>query len=128
MYRSKHLRVTGVLAGCLLTLSITAAATAMPINLIGTATPQTLMTDVRYRRSIPPAAVFGLFGAVLGAAIANSNNDNYDNYSYYAYGPSYSGGYRGGVGGRGRGGGGHAGGAAHARAGRAGHTAGAHHK
>lgn len=121
MFRSKQSCVVGALTGFLLTLSVPGLATAAPINGGGVAiaTPQVPITDVRYRRAIPPAAVLGLFGAVLGAAIANSNYDNYDNYSYYAYGQPYGYGYGGG--GRVRGGGGHA-------RGGGGHRGGGHHK
>ncbi len=47
------------------------------------------------RSSVGPAAVLGLFGAIIGGAIANDRYDNYSNYSYGdPYGYSYSPGYR----------------------------------
>ena len=54
------------------------------------------MTAIRYRRRVVrnapgAAAVLGMFGALLGGAIAA---DRYNNYSNYTYGPSYDPGYR----------------------------------
>ena len=88
----------------------------------------------RDRSGVGPSAIFGMFGAVIGAAALANSYDNYSNYSYgglnnYGYSPGYGGGYGGGGGfGGGRGGhggghlgGGHVGGGGHAGGGRGGH-------
>jgi hypothetical protein len=96
----------GALTGVLLALTTSNAAMAAPLNFAGPAVvaPTTLITEVRYRRRIgrhygrrndaAGAAVLGLFGTVLGAAIANNgyNNYSYQSYGYpndYGYGPGY---------------------------------------
>ena len=95
----KHV-FTAALAAILLVGLLPQAATAMPVT-AGTGVvfaPQSALTVIRYRRRVVrrapgAAAVLGLFGAILGGAIAA---DRYDNYSNYTYGPSYDPGYRGG--------------------------------
>ena len=136
MFRSRPSRIAGALTGVLLALSPLEAAIAAPMSLAGSAVgaPRTVLADVRYRggvrhhyrrrSGIGPSAIFGLFGAAMGAAALANSYDNYSNYSYggmnnYGYSPGFGGGggvcgggrggFRGGHGGGG-GGGGHAGG------------------
>ena len=117
MFRFKHLRFIGALTSVALTFSGIGLAEAAPVRMAPSATlaPESSITDVRAKRVVRhravrrnnnagAAAVFGMFGTLLGAAIAN---DRYDDYSYYSYGytngygyaPSYSQGpvYRGNV-------------------------------
>ena len=97
--------VAGALTGVLLAFGVSDLAAAGPMSFpgAGTVTPQTSpIVDVRYyhRYSAAPAVAFGMFGALLGAAIADSQYDNYDYYGYggpyYSGGPGYVGGWNGG--------------------------------
>jgi len=142
MFRLK-LAYLGAAVGCLvLPLTALDVANAGPIAVVrgsvlspsdSDQSPSDLITDIRYRRPIRhrrgvgPAAVLGLFGAVLGGIAASQRYDNYSYDSYgqpydYGYSPGYVSGpiYRGGAGragfgGRGGGarGGGARGGGAH---------------
>lgn len=106
--------VAGALATLLLT---TAPSHAAPVNLVGQAVLAPLApvieARVRVRRHVRrqngpgPAAVLGIFGAVVGAAFANNRYENYSYQSYgyandyyapgygYGYAPHYGSGYRG---------------------------------
>jgi hypothetical protein len=97
MFHSIQSRFAGALTGVLLAFCAPGLAKAGPMSFPGAAivTPQAPIVDVRYYRRYPavPAIAFGLFGAILGAAIADGD---YDNYDYYGYGgPGYSGGWNG---------------------------------
>jgi hypothetical protein len=100
MFHFRPSYVAGALTGVLLAFSVPGLASAGPMSFAGvtTVTPQTsTIVDVRYYRRYPvaPAIAFGLFGALLGSAIADSDSD-YDNYDYYGYGgPGYVGGWNG---------------------------------
>jgi len=96
--------VAGALTGVLLAFSVPGLAAAGPMSFpgAGTVTPHpSTIVDVRYYHRYPaaPAIAFGLFGAVLGSAIADSQYDNYDYYGYsrpyYSSGPGYVGGWNG---------------------------------
>lgn len=136
MFSSNKRRLAGALSGVLLALSLPGVAIAGPMTFpTGTVLLEPApVTQVHYRRpvrrsGVAPAAVLGLFGAVLGGMIANQRYDNYSNYAYgqpydYGYAPGYVARpiYRGG-GGRAFGGRVRAGGSAahaHGGAGRAG--------
>ena len=85
-------RIASILAVALMMVPM-GAVEAMPLGIAGASvtTLESSILDVRYRRpirrrAVGPAAVMGLFGALIGGAIASSR---YDNYSDYSYGPSY---------------------------------------
>ena len=125
---SRTVLLAVALVSATFTFSTVGGANAAPTTIASGAllSASSPVTEIRYRRrvrrgGIGPAAVLGLFGAVLGGAIANGGYDNYSNYSYgapndYGYAPGYvPAPVHGGGGGRvfsGRGGGGHFGGGA----------------
>lgn len=94
-------RIAGALTGLTLGLSALAftPAIAAPTLVASAAVinPQSLVSEVRHRRSVQrnrrirrsnnngEAAILGLFGALIGASVAHRG---YDNYSYHSYGPS----------------------------------------
>lgn len=103
-------RIAGAMTGLMLFLSgyAVAPAIASPIHVMGSDVmrSQQLATEVRHRRPIRKyrygrrsdaagqAAVLGLFGALVGAAVANRGHHNYSYYSYgspsdYGYAPYY---------------------------------------
>ena len=99
-------RRTGAAAGLialLTTLSSPCEVAAGPVGLSqpNSVTIERLTLDARartahrrggVRQSGPgPAAVLGLFGAIVGGALANSNR--YENYSYQSYGDANDYGY-----------------------------------
>ena len=105
MLHFRQTYVAGALAGVLLAFSVPDLAAAGPMSFPGASsvTPQTsTIVDVRYCHRYPagPAIAFGLFGALLGSAIADSEYDNDDYYGYggpyYSGGPGYVGGWNGG--------------------------------
>jgi hypothetical protein len=103
MLNLRNLSIAGTLAGACLGLAPATPALAGPTNLaqLDTYAPHFAVMDVRYRRvarrsngGIGPAAVLGMFGAIVGTVIANDRYNNYNNYSYHAYGRSDDYGYR----------------------------------
>jgi len=96
MFHFRPLYVVGALTGVMLTFGAPDLAAAGPMSFPGagavTSNTSAIVEVRHYRRYSPaPAIAFGLFGALLGSAIANSEYDNYNNYDYYGYGgPSYS--------------------------------------
>lgn len=101
MTRSSLLLATGLVAATALIASVSGGAVAAPLGfasgIVASATNPLPIVDIRARarqrvrrgsNGAPVAAVLGLFGAALGAAVAS---DRYNNYSYGAYG--YPGGY-----------------------------------
>ncbi len=158
MAKTIYLRVTAACLGVVMTLATIDLTQAAPIRMQGVSTiaPDSLITDVRVRHrrhyrhyyrhhrrynAAIPGAVLGLFGAALGAAVANDRYEEYpgysDGYGYdqgygYGYNPGYVyaqpsfGGPGGYIGGGHRGYGGHFGRGPRGGGGRA-FVSGAHH-
>ena len=106
MRYSKKIGIAGTVACLIFTACNSESAFAGPIRVVRSdlLIESSMATEVRYRRrvrrgAIGPGAVLGLFGALIGGAIASSRYNNYSDYAYgqpygydYGYAPGYSGG------------------------------------
>ena len=96
--------VAATMAGVVLALALPASAVAGPMRVARSAiiSPSTGAMEAVYRRparrhGVGPGAVLGLFGAIVGGAIASQRYNNYSSYAYgspndYGCAPGYLGG------------------------------------